>query len=122
MINRFENMIGVTMSAVRCDLDSDEMTFTSGRATFRFWHEPDCCESVYIADVTGDLSDLVGAPILEAEEISSEGAAPPTHETESYTWTFYRFSTVRGTVTVRWLGESNGHYSEGVSYSEEVAP
>jgi len=52
---------------------------------------------------------------VEAEEISNE---EPYAGNDSYTWTFYRFSTSKGTVTVRWLGESNGYYSESVSYEE----
>jgi hypothetical protein len=54
--------------------------------------------------------------LVQAEEVSSEGAEPPGESWESYTWTFYKFSTVKGSVTIRWLGESNGYYGEGVSY------
>ena len=78
----------------------------------RFYHSQDCCENVYIEDICGDLNDLIGSPITEAEEVS--GYTGPNTGDESYTWTFYRFATAKGAVTVRWYGSSNGYYGEGV--------
>ena len=75
-------------------------------------HDQDCCESVSIDDITGDLDDLLNSPILLAEESSNRDESA-MHE--SATWTFYRFATFKGYVTIRWFGESNGYYSEGVS-------
>ena len=114
----YTNMIGVTMSNVSGKTGDDTMSFvgTNGK-TYTFLHHGDCCEYVRIEDIIGDVSDLVGSPIVEAEEISSENEPAPANA-DSYTWTFYRFSTVKGTVTVRWLGESNGYYSESVDYEE----
>lgn len=96
------------------------MTFKSECGTaFLFYHCQDCCETVSIEDICGDVDDLVGSPLLTAEEVSSdEFAADAPEHYESYTWTFYRFATAKGSVTVRWLGESNGYYSEGVDYEE----
>jgi hypothetical protein len=116
-VTKFPEMLGVSFVEVTGgEPGSETMDFrdASGRI-FRFFHSQDCCESVGIADIVGDVSDLIGFPMLEAEEISSGDAPAPEHA-ESYTWTFYRFSTVKGTVTVRWLGESNGYYGEGVSF------
>jgi hypothetical protein len=80
-------------------------------------HFQDCCEGVEIEDVNGDWTDLIGYPILEATE-SSNSDDPPSGDyyIESFTWTFYRFATVRGYVNLRWLGQSNGYYSEEVSF------
>ena len=77
------------------------------------YHMQDCCESVYIEDIVGDLDDLVGTPLLLVEEVSNyEGESKEYSESE--TWTYYRFRTIKGSVDIRWYGESNGYYSESV--------
>ena len=86
-------------------------------------HDQDCCEHVYLEDVNGDLGDLVGVPIVTATEESS-GENPPGVETplgsdDSFTWTFYRISTIKGTVVLRWYGSSNGYYSESVGLNKQ---
>lgn len=113
-VNEFSSMLGQTMSSV--SNTGDELIFitTSGKQ-FKFYHSQDCCESVYVEDVIGDLSDLVDSPLVEAEEISSESSDV---DQSVGTWTFYRFSSGKGTVTVRWLGTSNGYYSESVDFYE----
>lgn len=77
-------------------------------------HLQDCCEHVYIESVVGDLSDLVGTPILKAEFISSENET--TEYSDSTTWTFIKFATVKGYVDVRFVGSSNGYYGETPSF------
>jgi hypothetical protein len=79
-----------------------------------FWHYKDCCESVYCEDIEGDLFDLIGRPLVVSETAYH---SPENHErgVESETWTYYRIATPQGMVTLRWLGSSNGYYSEHVS-------
>lgn len=108
------DLIGRTFTSVY-QIDVDELVFENAEGKFVFYHEQDCCENVRIEDVVGDLQDLAGSPILMAEEVSNEGA----EEVEG-TWTFYKFATIKGYVDVRWLGESNGYYSEKVDLSYEA--
>lgn len=119
-VRMFNEMIGKVM--VSASASQEEMIFvdTDGNR-YTFYHEWDCCESVSIEDICGDLNDLVGAPLYMAEEVDSDGReVPPTPEyCDSETWTFYRFATAKGFVTVRWYGTSNGYYSESVSYRFE---
>lgn len=109
-------MVGKTFVSVEGERDGYEMVFTADSGEkFTFYHEQDCCEQVYIQDIVGDLSDLVGEPLHVAEQV--DGSIPADHDDsyyESYTYTFYKFATRKGYVDVRWLGTSNGYYSEGV--------
>jgi len=107
-------MLGKTFVQVTGSVGSGEMLFeTATGERFMFAHQQDCCESVDINDIVGDLQDLCGEPLLVAEEV--KGATEPDEEHyESYTYTFYKFATRKGYVDVRWLGESNGYYSESV--------
>lgn len=77
---------------------------------YRFWHVQSCCENVALEDFVLD-GNLEGALIVKAKELSSEGTEP---ESESSTWTFYTIETDKGELFMRWLGESNGYYSERV--------
>jgi hypothetical protein len=99
---------------VAVEATAEGFTFSDG-SILNFYHDHECCESVGADDVIGDVADLVGYPMLICEQVSSD-CAPEPKSADSYTWTFYRFATIKGTVTVKWLGESNGYYSEGVDW------
>jgi hypothetical protein len=116
-------LVGQTLSRVIVDPDKDRMTFVTNEGeAYSLLHEQDCCEYVRIEEVIGNLDDLVGSPVIEAEEVSSEDYPAPVDADESYTWTFYKFGTAKGFVTIRWLGESNGYYSESVSFVQDIKP
>jgi hypothetical protein len=118
---RIEDMVGKIFTRVSGGVGDGELVFENDTERFVFFHYQDCCECVDINDIVGDLEDLVGEPLLIAEEV--EGSVPADFEdeyTESYTFTFYKFATRKGYVDVRWLGESNGYYSEGVSLGREL--
>jgi hypothetical protein len=92
--------------------DSDYlMFFTNDNRVVLFNHEQQCCESVYLADITGDLDDLIGSEILQASCETKDAS----DDDKSSTWTFYKFATRKGYVDLRWIGESNGYYSESVN-------
>lgn len=113
---KFSDLIGKTLVVV--EPNHDEMLFvTANDERYQLYHSQDCCESVTIEDICGDLSDLLGSPILLAEEVSNVDREPAAEYTpDSYTWTFYNIATIKGSVTIRWYGESNGYYSESVSF------
>lgn len=111
---------GKTLASISGDVGSDEVVFvTTDDETYRMFHQQDCCESVALEDVSGDLQDLVGSEILVAEQVEGEGPAD-FQAYESHTWTFYKFATRKGYVDLRWLGQSNGYYSERVSFVKDT--
>lgn len=126
----FNTLNGLTITEIRgAEVGSEDITFVSsdGRE-FKLYHQQDCCESVAVEDICGDVEDLLNTPILLAEDISNElegksskvDPGYPDYVDESYTWTFYKLSTIKGSVTIRWYGSSNGYYSESVIFEEIV--
>lgn len=120
----FSTLQGLTLTAVTVNDERDMIRFTvdDGRV-FSLSHQQDCCESVVIESIVGDLADLLNTPVLLAEEASNNtppvDAAKSDYPPESQTWTFYKLRTLKGSVDIRWLGESNGYYSESVTFAEE---
>ncbi len=124
-MNAFEVLKGMTLKKITGKEGDDRMTFDTGDRQFALFHSQDCCESVTLAEVVGELNDLIGSPLLEAEEVTNESGdkcgileGPHANYYESWTWTFYKLATIKGSVTLRWLGESNGYYSEHVDFEE----
>lgn len=115
----FGELVGKTLSDVELisqDGVISEIIFKleSGEV-YKMYHEQDCCEDVFVEDITDDVKLLVGKQILQAYKTSNaDGPAPEF--AKSYTWTFYTISTFDISITIRWLGESNGYYSESVSF------
>lgn len=99
--------------------DSDALLFTTeDDEVYVMTHIQDCCENVDLHEIIGELDDLIDATILMAEEVVGDKdlAAPLYPHEESFTWTFYKFATIKGYVTLRWYGSSNGYYSESVNF------
>lgn len=130
----FAILQGKTLTKVE-QIGDDRIRFEADDGkNYELSHYQDCCESVTVESITGDLADLVGTQILLAEEATSsddpadvierkaaEKAKNPDSYydyTDSQTWTFYKLRTIKGSVDIRWHGESNGYYSERVDFDE----
>lgn len=123
---KIEDLIGKTLLKIKIvedDYNDQEIHFiTSTNEHYVMFHRQDCCESVYIESINGDIIKLIGAEILIAEEVSNDKFIEKwknkknEYFPESYLWTFYKLSTINGDVTIRWFGTSNGYYSESVNF------
>lgn len=140
----FQTLLGKTITAIEKVKDAGEkghwendyLIFACSDGTsYKMQHHQDCCESVTINDIAGELDDLIGSPVLRAEEASNElpdgNKSPkikigddeydtpiPEGSCDSRTWTFYRIQTAKGLVVLRWVGDSNGYYSESVDFEQ----
>lgn len=124
MSDGIKAIIGKTIEKVIEESGSVVFVCTDGNA-FEAYHMQDCCEFVRIYDTTGDLQSLVGQVIIDAHENESRewpADVPEDSYVDSFTWTEHVFKTSNHTITVRWLGESNGYYSESVYFGRTHKP
>lgn len=78
-------------------------------------HDQCCCEDVWIEDICGDIEDLIKSPILLATKSTNDMSDKIGNDgPDSMLWTFYKIATIKGYVNMRWVGISNGYYSEEV--------
>jgi len=85
-----------------------QILFKTDQDKYGMAHMHECCEVVTVEEIAGDPEWLLNSPVTRASADCYDDAAG--------TSTFYRFSTVKGTVTIRWYGESmSGCYGETAS-------
>ena len=112
-------VLGARVVAVNAGSTDDALlSLETTNGTLTFFHQQDCCEGVDLESPSVEevAADLVGGEIVACEARSSDEENPPNGSTtdDSYTWTFYEIRTTKGDVTLRFLGQSNGYYSESV--------
>jgi len=126
---KITELIGKTLTKVyRKDLgdwDGEAIMFCEQNGDiYQMSHYQECCEEVTIEDICGDLDDLIDTPILKASEDTNyenpEGKELDLGEFGDAIslWTFYNISTIKGSITIRWCGHSNGYYGVGVEFNK----
>ena len=121
----FKDLKGKILKSIEGKVGDNKMAFiTKDGRRFVLYHEQDCCEDVTIEDIDGDLDDLLNSKILMARESCSDKNPKGFNNQyileyqDSFTWTFYKLRTMKGSVTIRWYVGSNGYYSEEVGFIE----
>ena len=109
-LKELEGEVVASVSGAEAGSYETTITTESGKA-IKIYHDQDCCESVDIEDA--EVDDVVGGVVVFAGFVS--GVAPSMdYNDDSHTWTFLKIDTTKGSIWQRWLGESNGYYSEAV--------
>jgi hypothetical protein len=101
-----------------CSNDSLHFTTSEGKK-YHIYHNQDCSEDVHIDRQEGDLSDLIGSTLLQAEIVSNfeygeEG------RTDCLQWSFVKLATIKGHVVIVFRGTSNGWYGTEVAIYEDI--
>ena len=110
-----KSLVGEVLSHVD-ESDGDLLLTTQSGRQIRFYHDQECCESVYIEDQDGEWHELIGKVLTNVSESSdfSDDDLDCVQKTE------FAFTADDTTVVSKWHGESNGYYSTDVSIREIV--
>jgi hypothetical protein len=113
------DLVNETLTHIDVAKDEVLLTTKSGRQ-IRLYHSQDCCESVLLEDIEGNIFSLIGAALTRCETQIEKDQPPKPEWNSSWTRTKFIFSTDSDTVILKWIGESNGYYSESVDIQEVV--
>ena len=91
--------------------DEEIFQILTDDCVYAFYHQQDCCESVWLTQVDGISDKIIGSRIVIAEEVVDEKDTECGH----ITWSFYKIGTNKGMIDFRWQGRSDGGYSETVN-------
>jgi serine/threonine protein phosphatase PrpC len=117
----FSDLVGEVLDAVDIDREENQILLTtrSGRK-FLVYHEQDCCEKVAISGQDGNFDKLIGKPIVEARDFAVDtGESESDYDSQTTTTLVFRVDDQ--TVISRWVGDSNGYYSESVDIAELIS-
>ena len=118
---RFDVLVGEVLDAVDIDREKDQILLTtrSGRK-FLVYREQDCCETVAISGQDGSFDKLIGKPLIEARDFAVDtGESESDYDSQTTTTLVFRVDDQ--TVISRWIGDSNGYYSESVDIAELIS-
>jgi hypothetical protein len=121
----FSALLGKTILSLSVDPDKAYVRIQcSDNTDYLMCHQQDCCEDVSLADIVGDIADVIGSPIFTAAVLSNKVDTDANRDgewrdVEICEWTFYRLGTKNGEITMRWCGTSNGYYSTEVNFYEK---
>lgn len=111
----FSSLAGKTITSIE-GLNSDHVTIkTECGKTYGMRHFQDCCESVSLKEVLGNVDSIIGKEVRYANEDTSDCSG----EWSSGTRTTFTIHTNGGSLILIWEGYSNGYYGEGVSFYED---
>ena len=116
----FSALVGEVLDAVDIDREENQILLTtrSGRK-FLVYHEQDCCETVAISGQDGNFDNLIGKPLIEARDFAVDtGESESDYDSQTTTTLVFRVDDQ--TVISRWIGDSNGYYSESVDIAELI--
>jgi hypothetical protein len=116
----FSDLVGEVLDAVDIDREENHILLTtrSGRK-FLVYHEQDCCETVAISGQDGSFDKLIGKPIVEARDFAVDTTEEGIDDSQTTTTLVFRVDDQ--TVISRWIGDSNGYYSESVDIAELIS-
>ena len=115
-----ERLVGEVITGYKINSDDEILLklYTKDKIII-FYHDQECCEEVWLETDPEEIKRIIGSPILQAEERTEE-----CEELEEWwernTYTFYTIRTLKDTLTLRFIGTSNGYYSEDVDI--EIMP